>query len=143
MIRRRPLGDQSGQVTTLVVGMALVVFSVAGLAIDGTRAFLERRALQNLADGAALAAADQVDRRAFYEGGGEELHLDASAARRVVNDWLRRAGRTVRAEVLIEDSVVEVSLRSEVRAQFLRLIGIDLIPVSAVSHARPQAGPAP
>lgn len=139
----RPLGDQSGQVTILVVGMALVVFSVAGLAIDGTRAFLERRALQNLADAAALAAADQVDRTAFYEGGGEELRLDPEAARRVAVDRLRRAGRAVRAGVLIEDSVVEVSLRSRVGARFLRLVGIDSIPVAAVSRARPEVGSVP
>ncbi|MQB00427.1 MAG: hypothetical protein GEU78_09075 [Actinobacteria bacterium] len=140
--RRCPL-DQSGQVTVLIVGMGLVLLSVAGLAIDGTRAFLERRALQNLADGAALAAADQLDRRAFYVGGGEEVRLQAGSARLVAIDWLERSSRPVRAEVTIDDPTVQVSVRSEVRTQFLRLIGVDVLGVEVMSHARPDAGSVP
>lgn len=142
MSRRCPL-DQSGQVTVLIVGMGLVLLSVAGLAIDGTRAFLERRALQNLADGAALAAADQLDRRAFYAGGGEEVRLQAGSARLVAIDWLERSSRPVRAEVTIDDPTVQVSVRSEVRTQFLRLIGVDVLGVEVMSHARPDAGSVP
>jgi Flp pilus assembly protein TadG len=130
-------------VTVLVVGMAVVVFSVAGLAIDGTRAFLERRALQNLADGAALAAADRLDTRAFYEGGGEVVRLEAGSARLVAIEWLERSSRPVRAKVAIDGPTIEVSVRGEVRTQFLRLVGVDVIGVEAVSRARPEAGSVP
>jgi hypothetical protein len=137
------LRDESGQVTVLVVGMAMVVFSVAGLAIDGTRAFLERRALQNVADAAALAGADQVDEGAFYEGGGREVHLDADEARSIAGEWLAASGRPLRAEVVVDDPIVQVSVRSEISTQFLRLVGIDVIPVAVVSRARPEVGSVP
>jgi hypothetical protein len=142
-VNRGSLHDESGQVTVLVVGMAMVVLAVSGLAIDGTRAFLERRALQNVADGAALAAADQLDRQGFYEDGGDQVTLDAEGARLVAREWLERSGRGVRAEVVVDDPNVRVLLRSEIRTQFLRLVGIDAIPVAVASHARPEVGSVP
>jgi hypothetical protein len=53
--------DERGQIAVLALGLALVVFAIAGLAVDGTRAFLARRSLQNLADAAALAGAGELD----------------------------------------------------------------------------------
>jgi uncharacterized membrane protein len=57
-----PLRGEHGQTTVLVVGLALVVFAVTGLAVDGTRAFLLRRTLQNVADASAVAAAGEISR---------------------------------------------------------------------------------
>jgi len=42
--------DETGQVIVLALGLTLVAFAVAGIAVDGTRVFLARRSLQNLAD---------------------------------------------------------------------------------------------
>ena len=59
-----PMGDERGTVTVLTIGLVMVVVAIAGLAVDGTRVFIERRALQSAADGAAVAAAAQVENRA-------------------------------------------------------------------------------
>jgi hypothetical protein len=127
----------------MVIGMLVVVLAVSGLAIDGTRAFLERRALQNAADAAALAAADQLDLDAFYEAGGESIALDPDAARAAAFEMLAQAGRDARGSVVTGDGAIEVRIRGSVKTQFLRLLGIDLIPVAVVARAEPQVGAIP
>jgi hypothetical protein len=122
--------------------MMMVVLAVSGLAVDGTRAFLERRSLQNAADAAALAAADQVDETTFYVDGGE-VRLDPDEARRIAGEWLRRSPDPISGSITIDGSTVEVALRSRVETQFLRLVGIDAIPVTARAHAEPEVGAVP
>ena len=47
---REPLMSERGQVTVMALGLALMSLVMAGLAVDGTKAFLLRRTLQNAAD---------------------------------------------------------------------------------------------
>lgn len=88
--------NERGQTTVLVLGMALLAFALSGVAVDGTRAWLYRRTLQNAADGAALAGAAELDRSAYYASGGESVVLDADARARgdelVVGASAGRAG---------------------------------------------------
>jgi len=142
MTRERS-GEESGQVTVLVIGLTMVTFAVSGLAVDGTRAFLARRALQNLADAAALAAADQVDADAFYSGGGREISVDPDAARAAASDLLGRAGGGSEGNVSIHGSTVGVRLIARVETSFLLLLGVSSIPVSATAQAEPEVGSVP
>jgi Flp pilus assembly protein TadG len=132
---------ERGQVTVMALGLALVAFAVAGLATDGTRAFLARRALQNAADSAALAAASELDTDAYYESGGSQAVLDPARARGVALEWLGRRGLDARPAIAATSSHVTVSLRDSVRTAFLGLVGIERIPVAAVATARPFSGP--
>jgi hypothetical protein len=132
-------GD-SGQVTVMAVGLALVSFAVAGLAADGTRAWLYRRTLQNAADASALAAASEVDRNAYYSSGGRSLLLDAASARRVALQWLGRRGLRVRTTVTVDESGVTVGLRDEVPTAWLSLVGIRSVPVAVLARAEPVSG---
>src|SRR5438105_4058724 len=50
--------SQRGQALVMTAMMLVVLFGMAGLAIDGGRAYWERRILQNAVDAAALAASD-------------------------------------------------------------------------------------
>lgn len=129
---------EAGQVTVLILGLALVVFAISGLAVDGTRAFLFRRTLQNSADAASLAAASELDERAFYASGGRRRTLDVENAERTADRWLDLRGAGARSEVTVEGDRVVIVLRDEVPTTFLALVGIDHIPVAVVAAAEPR-----
>jgi len=131
--------SQSGQVSVFVIGAALICFAVAGIAVDGTRAFLYRRTLQNAADAAALAGASEIDRRAYYST-RNEIELHNSGARAAALQWLARRGLPVDADVSATPAVVRVGLRGRLRTTFLGLIGISDLPVAAASAAEPLSG---
>jgi hypothetical protein len=92
-MRGRP-ADASGQVSVLIVGFAVVLLLMVGVVVDASAAYLHRQGLDNLADGAALAGADEVRGTAVYQGGleGDRAPLDAAAARAAVHDYLTRIG---------------------------------------------------
>lgn len=124
----------------LVLGLVLITFALAGVAVDGTRAFITRRALQNAADSAALAGAAELDQRIVYSTEGRAIALDPRRARRVAVEWLARRGLNARATVLADVQDVTVELRSSVATTFLGLVGIPDIPVGARATAQPVAG---
>jgi hypothetical protein len=132
--------NERGQVMVLALGLVFVCFAVGGLAVDGTKAFLYRRTLQNAADAAALAGAAELDRRAYYSTGGNVVDLDARAAEREVVSLLGRRGLPTERLISVRDGRVLVSLRGHVDTSFLRLIGISRLTVGADSAARPIAG---
>jgi hypothetical protein len=89
-MRRRA---ETGQAAVLIVGFAVVALLMVGVAVDASAAYLRRQGLDNLADGAALAAADGVQGRQVYEGGlGERARIDPEVARGYVADYLRATG---------------------------------------------------
>ena len=132
--------DERGQTLILVLGFALICFAVAGLALDGTRAWLFRRTLQNAADAAALAGAAELDRAAYYSSAGRTIVLDASAARAAAGKWLAKRGLPVDAVVDAGADGVRVEVRGQIDTTFLRLIGVLRLPVAAVASAEPVAG---
>jgi Flp pilus assembly protein TadG len=132
--------NERGQTTVLVLGMALLAFAVAGLAVDGTRAWLYRRALQNAADGAALAGASELDRGAYYASGGEGVVVDESASRRLALRWLAARVTDARASVRTSPDRVTVEMRGRVATTFLSLAGIREIEVAVSADAAPIPG---
>ena len=131
--------SQSGQVSVFVIGTALICFAVAGVAVDGTRAFLYRRTLQNAADAAALAGASEIDRGAYYSD-REDVVLDWVGARSIALQWLARRGLPVDADVSATPTSVRVGLRGRLGTTFLGLIGITDLPVAAEASAEPLSG---
>ena len=129
--------DERGQVALFVIGMTLVCLSVVGVAVDGTRAFLHRRTLQNAADSAVLAAASEIDRSNLYRGSGS-VRLAVPAAASTVEASLRERGLTVMSSLEADERNVSVLLRSAVPTSFLRLIGIDELPIAVQAAARPM-----
>ena len=132
--------SERGQTTVLVLGMALLAFAVAGLAVDGTRAWLLRRTLQNAADAAALAAAGELDRSAYYGSGGAEVALDATSSERVAARWLTRRALDASARIDATRERVTVELKGAVGTTFLSLAGIRSIPVAVRADAAPLPG---
>jgi uncharacterized membrane protein len=134
--------NESGQITVFVLGISIVCFAVAGLAVDGTRVFLARRTLQSAADSAALAGAAEIDRFAYYTSGGKVVSLEPVAARRLALQWLAYRGVGARASVTVVSDVVTVALRTEVPTSLLGLVGVAGLPVAALARASPVAGSA-
>jgi hypothetical protein len=132
--------DDRGQVTVLVMGLALLCFAIAGLAVDGTRVFLARRSLQSAADAAATAAASELDTSIYYGSGGRRVVLDVRAARVTAARWLDRRGVDAHASIAASSRSVGVALRGDVPTSWLGLVGVDRIPVAVVARSRPLAG---
>jgi hypothetical protein len=131
---------ESGQTTILVLGFALICFAIAGVAIDGTRAWLYRRTLQNAADASVLAGAAELDRDSYYTSAGDTVELDEGAARAAAGTWLGKRGLEVDASIAAASDGLRVELRGSVDTTFLRLIGVSELPVAAVARAEPVAG---
>jgi Flp pilus assembly protein TadG len=89
-VRRR---DESGQTALLLVGLAVVLMVLVGVTVDASAAYLRRQGLDNLADGAALAAADGVQGEQVYDGGlGDVALVDPEVARSYVAQYLAQVG---------------------------------------------------
>lgn len=137
----KPARDESGQVLVLVLGLSLIAFAVAGVAIDGTRALIYRRTLQNAADAAAMAGADAIDRDTYYSSGGERIELDIGKARAAAVETMSRRGVAAPTRIEGNRGGIAVTIRSSVETSFLRLIGVDRLDVAATARAAPVPAP--
>lgn len=83
--------DDSGQLILLALIYALIAAIMVMVVTDVSKLYLARRSLAATADGAALAAAQAIDRGAFYRDGARgDLRLDPAAARRAIAAYAER-----------------------------------------------------
>lgn len=132
---------EEGQATILVLGLTMVVLGVLGITVDGTKAFIHRRTLQSVADAAALAGASELDAGRYYSSKGRVLQLDPSAARSAALRWLALRGVPSRTSVRVEGNSVVVTLRGTVPTLFLRIVGLQEVPVAVEAASAPSAVP--
>lgn len=126
---RRP--DERGTVAVLIVGFCLLAVLLVGVVVDASAAYLRRQALDTLADGAALAAADGVQGRQVYEGGlDERAEIDPEVARALVADYLARSGAAARYPGLAFE------VRAEPRRVVVRLMSPLRLPVAPPGWVR-------
>lgn len=129
---------ERGYASILVLGMCILCFAIAGLAVDGMRLLLERRSLQGLVDSAARAGASRLDQSELYRNGGT-ARLDGDSARaRVAEILARRPGSDT--SIWVSATGVRVEVRATVKATFLRAVGIGALPVRAAAEAQPVFG---
>jgi Flp pilus assembly protein TadG len=89
------LRDQRGSITPLIIGFALIVGVLVAVVVDASSAYLRRQGLNSLADAAALAATDGLQGDRVYTAGlGDRAEIDAAAASRYVEGYLRDSGAT-------------------------------------------------
>ena len=101
---------ERGTVTVMTIGFLMLLGLLTVVVVDSSAAFLERQRLNNLADGAALAAADGLDEAGFYAD--RRVVLDPEEARRLVSDYL--AGEDVRVvDVSADADTVHVHLERD------------------------------
>lgn len=80
---------EEGTITVMVVGFFVVIGLLAVVVINSSSAFLQRQELNNVADGAALAAADGLRQETIYrEGIDEDAPIDPGRARDLVSAYL-------------------------------------------------------
>ena len=132
-----PVSDERGHVTVLTIGLMMVVLAVTALAVDGTRFFIERRALQSAADAAAVAAATEVDVGLYHRSGGTKIGLDPRRAEIAATRLLGERGIDAAIEVSIEGKQIGIWMSSETETSWLKAVGITAIPVSVQARARP------
>jgi hypothetical protein len=82
------------------IGFLMLLGLLTVVVVNSSAAFLERQRLNNLADGAALAAADGLDEAGFYAD--RDVLIDPNEARRLVSDYL--AGEDVRSVSVTTDA---------------------------------------
>jgi len=130
------------------VVVALPVFlAIAGLAIDTTLLMLERRELQSAVDGAARAGATRVDMERLRASGGSDVQLDIDRARSAGHAYLEQtltsavAWRSApRWQVDVTRTQVHISVVGTLHTVFLRVVGMDQVPVAAISDASIEYG---
>ncbi len=130
--------DEAGQAIVLVAVMLLAMVALTGLVIEGGHVFVVRRDLQNVADSAALAAAQQLDVAAYR--GSREIRLDPQAAER--RAYQMAAHEMPSADVSIRSGTtsVTVTLRKKVPTVFLGTIGVRSVVLDASASAVPRGG---
>lgn len=101
---------ERGTVTVMTIGFLLLLGLLTVVVVDASSAFLERQRLNNLADGAALTAADGLDEEGFYTD--RRLELDPDEARGLVSDYLAGEGVQV-VDVSADGDTVSVHLERE------------------------------
>jgi uncharacterized membrane protein len=132
-----------GSVTLWLLGLAMMLLPLGGLALDLGRSFSERRALAAAADAAALAGAGALDEAQYRLDG--TVALDPVAA----EDRARRsiAGQIDRASlrsvgVSADGQEVRVELEGLVDLTLLRLVrGGEPFVVKVAATARPHLRP--
>jgi hypothetical protein len=136
-VRRR---DERGSTIPLIVGLAAVLLMGVALVVNASSAYLQRQALDTLADGAALRGADLGAAGVYGEGlDVERLLQEKGAVEKVVVAYLQSIGadRTypgleVDARVNVVDRSVTVTLSAPVDLP-MRIPGSPTKPVVGAS----------
>jgi uncharacterized membrane protein len=142
----------AGTVTLLIVVYTLIALALLFVVIDVADLFLAQRSASNLADGAALAAAQAVDRAAYYAGADPRcrLPLDAAGAAAAADQYLRDADLPrgwsdvtgPRTSVDAATGTVTVTITHRVHLPLQGVLGAvnpgwsGGVPVSVTAHAR-------
>jgi hypothetical protein len=141
MRRARPQGDD-GTILLLVLGFTALLLVLVAVVVDVSAVILAKRGAASAADGAAIAASQQLDREAVYANGlGEAIPLSPDDVRQVVAVYAERAaeaqqGLELAADLDAAQTTATITARREVRLPFSGWLGIGSVTVTAVAHAR-------
>ena len=117
-------GSDDGQVTLLIIGFVMIVVLLVGVVANASKAFVYRRSLASWADGAAVAAAQNVAEDVVYTGQAlDELPISAAGARGAVADYVARHGLAERFEefdtsVIVDPTAATVTVAFRARMPF-------------------------
>ncbi len=79
--RAGPRRDETGSISLFILGLALVAILLISGTVAVTSAHLSRMRLLDVADGAALSAANALDDTAYTQGVGESVPLSNASVR--------------------------------------------------------------
>ena len=136
-MRRLSLARFAGERGSVLISgllLTLALLIVTGAAVDVGRAFIVRRSLVSLADGAALAGSQALNVEAVHDG---RLALDPRQAE--ADALATLAGeRGVRADASASEAAVDVRVERTFPTVLLRLVGITTLTVAADARAAPR-----
>lgn len=141
MTARRPQGDD-GTILLLVLGFSALLLVLVAIVVDVSAVILAQRGAASAADGAAIAAAQQLDQNAVYANGLDAaIPLSPDDVRQVVAVYGARAAEGQRGLELVAgldaaQTTATVTATREVRLPFSGWLGIGSVTVTAVAHAR-------
>jgi uncharacterized membrane protein len=113
-----------GQITLLIIGFMMIVVLLVGVVANSSKAFVYRRSLASWADGAAVAAAQNVAEDIVYAGPAfEDLPISADGARTAVAGYVVRHGLAERFEefdssVVVDPTAATVTVAFRARMPF-------------------------
>jgi hypothetical protein len=136
------VNTERGTITLWVLGLAIAMMFLGGLALDLWRAVGTRRELSGMADAAATAGANGVDESALRSGA---LRVDPTRARAVASGTLAQFGRSSALDgvsIQVNGDRVTVVLRDHVDFSLLGIfLGGDRFEVEARASAQPDERP--
>lgn len=132
--RQRAQGE-CGAVLVAGLLLALSLLIVIGAAVDIGRAFIERRELVSLADGAALSGSQALDLDAVHAG---QLVLDPSEAQAAALAVLA-SEPGLQAQASASPASVSVVVERKIPTVLLHLVGLPSLTVKAQATAEPRA----
>ncbi|MDT7536917.1 MAG: hypothetical protein QOI82_502 [Actinomycetota bacterium] len=141
MKRARPQGDD-GTILVLVLGFTALLLVLVAVVVDVSAVILAKRGAASAADGAAIAASQQLDQSAVYANGlGEAIPLSLDDVQQVVRVYGERAaesqqGLELSAGLDPTQMTATVTARREVQLPFGGWLGIGSVTVTAVAHAK-------
>ncbi|NCC22804.1 MAG: hypothetical protein EOM26_10145 [Alphaproteobacteria bacterium] len=119
----RYVNDRGGAIAPMFVIALPVIVGVTGMALETAQAYMVRERLSHALDAAALAAAssevDEAELRVQLE-----KFFDA-------NYPPEKLGTTYDLKVAIDGEKINVSAKADFNTRFLRLVGVNEIPVAA------------
>lgn len=130
--RRYRLDDYSeeGSFTVFVAVLALALFALVGLVIDGGRAVAAQSAAAGQAEQAARLGAAQISVQALRSG---TVAIDPADATRAADSYLQAVGTT--GVVTIAGQTVTVHIDSSEPTVILGIIGVERIAITAAASA--------
>ena len=144
-MRRR---DDEGTILLLTIGLSVVLMLLVAVVIDVSKVVLAKRALAASADGAAVAAAQQADRRSIVANGlGERIPLDPGAVADVVAQYEEEArgeqpGLELAGDVDPADAgTAVVQARRKVTLPFVGWLGVADVDLRATARAQSPVVP--
>jgi uncharacterized membrane protein len=129
-LARRLHREQGGQLLVLLIGLVLLVLMVLALGWDTSNWLIGRRVLNDVVDGAAVAAAGELDEERYLGSGGRATRLAPAAVRATVADHVAASGidgLTATSEVDVDAggrARVAVRARAPVATVFLQYLGL-------------------
>ena len=139
----RRIRDEQGSVMTLGIGLFVIVVGICSIGADVSSLWVTRHGLDSVADGAALSAAQAVDRKSVYQHGLKNpVVLNQALANKQVTDYVKSAGAKSRysnfriRSVKVTGSEVYVELQATADIPFGYLVPVGNNVILAAAQAK-------
>lgn len=129
-----PIDGEGGSVSSWLITGAFVMILGVGIAVDLTgQVHAQTRAI-DVANEAARAGAQELDRDAAVIGSGETT-LDTAAAARAATAYVAATGLTL-TSVQVRGDIVAVRVDTQYETKFLSIMGLTRFPAGGEGEAR-------